>query len=573
MRTCLVLIFSILVSSAGNAQFATDTLKHRYLTNGTLDSVASPGDFLAQPVVIQGSEGYSNEMFWRIGMGSFGSSITEKNAVFSALPHIGFAYQFGTQATQQVRADYHQTFSGNWIVNASLLTNSTAGFYRNSNFKSGTYSTLLQRNEGRFPMKFTTEFSNETRNWTGGVIDPQQALSFPSDFLAVSKNDANTLRKNQKINYEILFSFLKDSTKTLGIISKSGYKRTQRTYFETGNLIDIYPTIYFDTATSNDLFRINDFNQKLAWFSHLKNGNHLEIGLDSRFWTYKDSLYKRSQLEMSAYDQLNFVFGKFNLSHKGLFNFFGANFGLKSFSELKANFLDVDWKVVHHIVSWLPEAEQRTFSSNNHFFELENLSLQTLQKIELTGFKSLNKWGLSLKIRQDFFNNLYLFNLTQGQWDNTSENSDFAATQVSIGATYRLKNWRFGGDYQFSSSSKSVNFLPQHLAKASFLWRGGIFKAKNLQSVLSADVFWQSSSTGFDLIPTMDAIWWNEQGVVNNGLLNLSVMAGFEVSTFRFFVKATNLGYFWTDRTTQLWQGYTLPGMQIRLGVTWDFWN
>ncbi len=48
---------------------------------------------------------------------------------------------------------------------------------------------------------------------------------------------------------------------------------------------------------------------------------------------------------------------------------------------------------------------------------------------------------------------------------------------------------------------------------------------------------------------------------------------GFEVKGFRFFARAENIGYFWNNRMTQTVRGYPIPPVQIRLGITWDFWN
>ena len=46
----------------------------------------------------------------------------------------------------------------------------------------------------------------------------------------------------------------------------------------------------------------------------------------------------------------------------------------------------------------------------------------------------------------------------------------------------------------------------------------------------------------------------------------------FEAS-FKFFVRAENLNFLWTDKETQVISGFPIPSVQIRMGLTWDFWN
>ena len=46
-----------------------------------------------------------------------------------------------------------------------------------------------------------------------------------------------------------------------------------------------------------------------------------------------------------------------------------------------------------------------------------------------------------------------------------------------------------------------------------------------------------------------------------------------EVQTFRFFVNVANIGTYWNAAQISTVQGYPFPTMQIRLGLTWDFWN
>jgi hypothetical protein len=73
----------------------------------------------------------------------------------------------------------------------------------------------------------------------------------------------------------------------------------------------------------------------------------------------------------------------------------------------------------------------------------------------------------------------------------------------------------------------------------------------------------------------MESIDWgaSQLGTVNAAYLNAQFNVALEVKTFRFFVNVANLGSYWNAAQLSTVQGYPLPTMQIRLGLTWDFWN
>jgi hypothetical protein len=34
-----------------------------------------------------------------------------------------------------------------------------------------------------------------------------------------------------------------------------------------------------------------------------------------------------------------------------------------------------------------------------------------------------------------------------------------------------------------------------------------------------------------------------------------------------------NIAYFWQNRQVELINGYAFPSTQVKVGITWDFWN
>jgi len=51
----------------------------------------------------------------------------------------------------------------------------------------------------------------------------------------------------------------------------------------------------------------------------------------------------------------------------------------------------------------------------------------------------------------------------------------------------------------------------------------------------------------------------------------LHYYAGFQIDEFKFFIRLENIHSFWSNRTLQQMSGYPVTPLQIKLGITWDF--
>jgi hypothetical protein len=65
----------------------------------------------------------------------------------------------------------------------------------------------------------------------------------------------------------------------------------------------------------------------------------------------------------------------------------------------------------------------------------------------------------------------------------------------------------------------------------------------------------------------------NPNGISVSSFNNLHVFGGFQIDQFRFFVRFENIGYFWNDNSIELLDAYPITGGQLRVGLTWDFFN
>jgi hypothetical protein len=101
-----------------------------------------------------------------------------------------------------------------------------------------------------------------------------------------------------------------------------------------------------------------------------------------------------------------------------------------------------------------------------------------------------------------------------------------------------------------------------------------VFKAKKLRMLFATDIHYLSSFHQRAFIPQMgvfDLIQTNNPTM--KGFVNLSFTTALEVETFRFFVRVDNIGSYWVPSSTAFVSNYAFPSMQIKIGLTWDFWN
>ncbi|MFN5680103.1 MAG: hypothetical protein ACK46P_07305, partial [Flavobacteriia bacterium] len=84
-----------------------------------------------------------------------------------------------------------------------------------------------------------------------------------------------------------------------------------------------------------------------------------------------------------------------------------------------------------------------------------------------------------------------------------------------------------------------------------------------------------SESRALVYLPYIESLDWAsaQTGFLNQAHLNAQFNVALEVKTFRFFVNVANIGSYWTSPNISMIQGYPFPTLQLRLGLTWDFWN
>ena len=170
----LILLVCIAQSLLGQSNpFDYDTLKYRHMTLGeldTLDEVVLP---LATSFLLNESRNpyifQPKYLFYTHNSNGLFSNPSQNNLTFSALPHIGFGYSFGAQASQKLDFDYEQAFKHGFLINSSIHNFKTDGFFRNTNAQNSNYQLDLARNGKWHSFQLRANSQKNQRNWNGGI--------------------------------------------------------------------------------------------------------------------------------------------------------------------------------------------------------------------------------------------------------------------------------------------------------------------------------------------------------------------------------------------------------------------
>ena len=556
----------------------TDTLKSSFSTLGNIDTMEMNSIYLASSFPIKS---FSNRFgFPSIDLLDMNSSIyyplkKERGLItFSALPHVGFSYLFGTQGTQLLGLKYQQAFIKGFLLNAQIGTDKTDGFFRNTGFSKSSYAFQLARNSKRHSFLLEARSAKELREWNGGVVSDSQALIFSPELLPVNKNDASSLLTNSKVCLTNSFSLFSDSLHVFGLEIKQFYENIKRTYLENYSIVNNYDSIYFDSTQTSDAYTLKTFENQLGIFyktPSLEFSTHAVI----RNWSYANFDIKSDTTEFDINEQFQFKNKFIQLSNSSSLNLYGAKNTFRSFSDVHSIFSGYKIAVNHTFIRSLPLVFQRYYSSNNVFYKLENFELQTHQKLKFAISKALGKKFFSFDYSLISFKQNYFFNTSISKWQRDLAISSAIIQQAKISSELHFSIFHIYPSYTFTRMDKSINFLPQHTFETRFLIKGGIFKAKKLKGMLGFDFIALSSYKSLMFNPQMGIYDFTvlSQTNMNSGMLNAGVFSGFEVDKFRFFLRWDNLAYLWANRMQTFIIGSPLPSTQIKIGITWDFWN
>jgi hypothetical protein len=573
---CGLLLF-VSVSCYGQTAFNqhVDTVKSIHRTGGSLDTLSittqafqsaffiSPNSTILSPFQLYAANGSTLHTL----------KVKELPLLFSALPHLGFSYAFGAQGSQRLKVDFQESFKHGILVNLNFDKSKGNGFLRNDDFSFQQFNAHILRTGERYSADLQTGKELIARSWSNGLTSPNPIPNIDLSLQSVQKENAHSDQTLSFVRLQHRFDFDKDSTKGFGLLARHEFHESKREYQEFDSLTTWYQNVFWDLDSTQDRFRERTLTNDVGIFLDRSQLN-LQSALSYRIRNWHDKLLYHDTTELWWRNDFSYRTSKFQLEHRDAFNILGAGNGLTSSSKITLPFSFLHVFVEHKLSSTLPELMQRNYFSNNVQYQLNSLENQWNQSVRLSAIKKISSIQLEAGYQALQFRNVYVFDQMAGTWRNDQSASEGNGQSVQFSASWTYKGLQIKPEYRWIHFSSGLNFQPQHQSSLHVQWKGGVFKAKKLRMLFATDAQYLSSFQQILFNPQMgvfDLIQSNPTTI--QGYMNLSFTTALEVETFRFFVRVDNIGSFWVPSTTAFVSHYAFPSMQIKIGLTWDFWN
>ena len=493
-----------------------------------------------------------------------------KKMRFSALPHVGFGYVFGTQGTQYVTTNYQQAFGSKILLNVDYDALRNNGYLRNSISNQHLIQMQLQRQADFYSFKLKAQYTRRDIQQSGGITSDSLIENFGLAFVPVAKTSAQSNYRGTKIELEHYFDFLvNDSLRDFGLFIENKLKILNHRYTETSDTLQsLYAQTNYDTLTTRDQDQLSEaINQAGLFFSTSKL--IAKAGFETNYWRYANLGNAHDTLEVNLDGQINIHFTKFDLRNHSNLNLIGAQ--REWFSNSQVDFSIAKFDVVGKAAfsSLLPEQFQRYYFANNVNTAIGAPQMQYRSNISINAAYQFNsRHSLGAEVAAINVKNNYFFDTAS--WRNDIQpNLDYLQVGVNVKTGYKILCVNLRGMYQIGK------YVPTTLVQTRVSIKGRLFKGRKLLGQLGVEGSYHSGYDVLAYLPLLDAYQFPSSGgtTISPEAFNLHAFGAFEITQFRFFLRVENIGYIWNDQTSYQAIGYPIPAMNIRLGITWDFFN
>lgn len=550
-----------------------DTLTYDQRMGGksdTMDLALNKGTNLLPGTGFNNTYNYS-QFYWLYNgalLSSVSSPNLERAFVFSALPHIGFAYSFGSKGCQNLHTIYSQGFKNGGLLNITLERQSSNGFMRNSNYTNSNLWFGYQKDKGLFWTHIRGTYVNDNRTLNGGTTDSTNFLSFGPEFTRIQKSQANSETKRAQFLMENRLNFTGDSsTVHTGLLLQNKFSLNNRVYTEVDSLQNIYSLINIDTLNTRDQFQENILANGAGYFFQSKN---FEISgqIFQRYRRLQNLGTTRDTNEISLDGSARFQLCKAEVKAHLYQNFIGAK-GESSYQfqvKYRRNKLKLQANAKYSRL--LPNLQQRQYFGNN-------LNYQSLLNIQntllITGQTSL-KLNDHLEINGEggYVDRKNVLVWGGYNWVINGLSND-RCVFVKLNPIF---TWGVFKLLPFVEYSHGSNYLPSWVEGGRILYQKMVFKQQKLKLSLSADIVHNSSYTTMNYSTLLDVYY---QGYLkSNSMTSIHGTFGLSIEEFRFYIRLENinrLGLIEGNQTNYIVNGYFATPFALKVGITWDFFN
>ncbi len=574
MKIVIGLLFSLIACVVhGQIVYDFDTIRYSQRITGGLDSIDIktayyPSTFDGGVNEISQRTFSVNNYVNQLLNPTFQQEIVWNPWHFSALPHLGFTYSIGGQGSQFLRANYTHAISERLTLDIEYQRNSGQGAIRNSGFSNDNVKLQLQRIGIRYAFQLQSAFQSYNNNHSGGLRTDTLIEDLGLEFSPVYKNDALSRNRAAEVRFKNYFDVLEDSSTMLGLVTNHVYKIRNRVYTESDTLYGIYPSIFIDSFSTRDQYNLAQIsNGAGAYFSSRKF--YIDALLEHSYWDYQNlALHldtSEIDLRSKAFLHLKFL----RIDNDLLFNFIGRYNEFKEKASVKYLIKDFEINAFLRLESRAPSVFQRKYLSNGANYSTSNIKNQGVFQFGANASYDFLGEKIKLLLFADVatVSNPYLFDDTN--WVNSTGNYNF----YSFGVRSAFEFGVFNFNPTIVYSPNSINYIPEVQVYGRIFVKGKLFKAKKLEAIIGLDLTYVSAYESRVYLPTMDTYNWSQTFSSSGKVLNLHAFLSLGISEFRFFVRYENIGYFWSDKTTQTIANYPISPTRLRIGFTWDFFN
>jgi len=550
----------------------TDSLKYSYRIGGNLDSVDLISGFNCSALSGGGFNTWNNsldpafmarnksgQLFW-----NYSAAIPK---VFSGLPHLGVAYLFGSNAQQYLRSEYHQVFRYNVMLNARYIKNLSNGILRNSGFSHDDVAMMVQKRGQNYSFELNSSYISSRIDQSGGIITDTLADLYDLSLIPVRRTSSELRTKRFQTELTNFFDFHKDSLRAIGLLSTHALRIKKYELNETDTLSGIYPVINFDSTVTYDRHQLSTLSNSAGiYYSDRKT--FFSASPEINYWQFYNLGRFNDTSEVNIIAKIEFKSRRIKYSSRGSYNVSGAKNEWFNESMVAVNLRNYFLQLNALNQSFLPEPYQRYAIGNSTLPIQSTFDKQFIQCYTASLKRSWKNVSLHSELGYIGLRNNYWF--IDSIWRNDTL-SNRSALYLKPTFSYNGKILNVNVSYRVNMIRNQMDFLPRNQIAIRAYLKGGLFKEKKMKAYGGVDLGYVDTFHNLSYL-TQTATVSEGMGIVQP-LSFIHAFGGFQVHTFRFFFRVENIQSFWWQKSVQTFSGFPVTPLQVRIGITWDFFD
>lgn len=515
---------------------------------------------------------------WRIAWQAFDLSLIDELSPtivlprrFSAIPHVGLQYSFGSNVSQRSGISYTQALSPRQFIQVDYVRNNTNGVLRNSTYENNRFQLEHLYRGKRYASEISMYFNGMNKGLNGGLSGDTLSTDFGLQFSDVEKNDAQLIRRHFKADWAHYLSFTQDSLLKTGLFAAPCFRIENRLYTETGDIAAIYGTANIDPDRTRDFWEQSEIGGKAGYFFHHR-AFALNAGIFTKYRDFDNLTHKSDTLEAGISGNLILrPGGGFSLSASAALTFAGAAGEKELRIRMAYRYRKLTAAFNAGIEQRYPFVYQRAYFANalDYSWTTRQLRTETSAKLQIRSGYQWVPLTFTASVSNVQNNPFFLVN----EWrQDTLTNLTFLRAELK--GSIRYSHFFFYPEVRLQQ--RTLDYFPSLQAMARTGFDGLLFKAKKLRAAIGVEAGYTSSFSLLDYVPMMDTYILPSGGTTTakyQAMARLHVFTELELGFFRWFIRVENIEQAFLSSVNSEAMGYPVVPLQLRMGLSWDLFN